>query len=150
MIAKTATSRARMEFVGRNRVNMFYTPSMRPNKRVNLADSSMYVPGPTRCITTRPRHTVVLGDVSVDMPVLQRLVGVERSSLSRFFSGARVPRPFWATKIADALGMTPKGLLNAVAARTRQLAEKRLDDGRKRRVNIQRAERWLIKHGALR
>jgi hypothetical protein len=46
--------------------------------------------------------------------------------------------------------MTPKGLLNAVAARTRQLAEKRLDDGRKRRVNIQRAERWLIKHGALR
>jgi hypothetical protein len=46
--------------------------------------------------------------------------------------------------------MTPEGLLKAVAARTRQLAEKRLDDGRKRRANIQRAERWLIKHGALR
>lgn len=84
------------------------------------------------------------------MPVLQRLVGIERSSLSRFLSGARVPRPFRATRIADALGMTPEGLLKAVAARKRQLGEKRLEDGRKRRANIQRAERWLIKHGALR
>jgi hypothetical protein len=44
--------------------------------------------------------------------------------------------------------MTPEGLLKAVAARKRQLAEKSLEDWRKRRANIRRAERWLIKHGA--
>ena len=145
-----ATSPVKTKFVGRNRVNMFYTPSMRPNKPVNFADSFMYVPSPTRCITTRPRHTVVLGGVRVDMPVLQRLVGIERSSLSRFLSGARVPRPFWAARIARALGMTPEGFPKAVAARRRQLAEKMLEDGRKRRADIQRAERWLAKYGALR
>jgi len=46
--------------------------------------------------------------------------------------------------------MTPEDLLKAVTARKRQLAEKRLGRGRKRRANIQRVEKWLIKHGALR
>jgi len=46
--------------------------------------------------------------------------------------------------------MTPEGLAKAIAARKKQLTEKKLEDWRKRRANIQRIERWLIKHGALR
>jgi hypothetical protein len=53
-------------------------------------------------------------------------------------------------RMADALGMTPKGLAKAIAARKKQLTKKKLEDGRKRRAYIQRAEKWLIKHGALR
>jgi len=53
-------------------------------------------------------------------------------------------------RIADALGMTQEGLLRAVAARKRQIGEKKLADRRKRRAKIRRAERWQIKHGLLR
>ena len=110
----------------------------------------MYVPSPARCTITKSRHPVVLGGESIDMPTLQRLVGIGRSSLSRFLSGVRIPRPFWALRMADALGMTQKGLAKAIAARKKQLKKKKIEDGRKRRANIQRTERWLIKHGALR
>lgn len=65
-----AASSAKTEFAGRNRVSTFYTPSVRSNKRISLADAPMYLSIPTRCISTSPRHTVILGGVSVDMPAL--------------------------------------------------------------------------------
>ena len=123
---------------------------MRRNKPVNFGDLSLYVPSPARFITTKSRRTIVLGGESIDIPTLQRLVGIGRSSLSRFLSGSRIPRPFWALRTAYALGMTPEGLAKAIAARKKQLSEKKLEDGRKRRANTQRTERWLINHGALR
>ena len=79
--------------------------------------------GPTDCLETSPtRQSIRLAGRFISLTKLESRGGFDTGYTSRIFNGTRAPSLAYATRLANALGMTRDDLLAAIEERVKNLA----------------------------